>query len=129
LQFIWIGYILGINVDTFIEMKVAGTMDTLNTFHSLWGVIVGKLTPRPRLYCWSVYGRASGYFPILDVSERGVTVRTKSGTPLEISRSDFQVLADKWAGYRDGKMKRSELTEFSRKTTYILSIFHWAELQ
>jgi hypothetical protein len=103
------------------------TMATYPSFEECWQAICEKLSPRPRLYCWSVAGRAKGFFGVLHVGHEGISVQTKN-EPRFVHRRDFEMLFTSWPAYRAGKIQRHKLN-FVVNTTYVLSIFHWLELQ
>lgn len=98
-----------------------------SSFGECWNTICKKLSPRPRLYCWSAAGRAHGSFAVTQTGQEGITVRTDKG-PRFVPRRDFESLFPYWPEYKDGKIQRHKLN-FNVNTTYVLSVLHWLELQ
>lgn len=46
----------------------------------------------------------------------------------KVSKEDFEVIWQVWANYKSGKVKRSELIEYTRHSKYVISILHWFEV-
>lgn len=100
---------------------------TYSSFEECWDAICRRLFPKPRLYCWSAAGRAKGFFGVTLIGHEGITVRTGKGLRF-VPRRDFEALFPLWLDYKAGMIPRVKLN-FIVNTTYVLSIFHWLELQ
>jgi hypothetical protein len=82
----------------------------------------------PKLYNWSAAGGARASFGVTAVSNTGITVQPLSGQPRFVPREDFASLFPLWTGYRNGEIQRGKLN-FCFNSSYVVSIFHWMELQ
>jgi len=98
-----------------------------SSFEQCWNAINANLSPKPKLHCWSAAGRAKGHFEVTKVGREGIFVQTKY-EPRFVPRRDFEKLFPIWPDYKDGKVQRHQLN-YVVNTTYVLSIFHWLELQ
>ena len=100
----------------------------LISFDQCWREICSRLTPKPELNAWSAAGRARGHFGISAVTKEGINVSTSKG-PRFVPRRDFELLFPLWPGYRDRKIQRQSLRDMCLNSTYVVSIFHWLEIQ
>ena len=51
----------------------------------------------------------------------------KNGEPIDISYNSLKDVYDGWDDYRNGKIKRTELKDGRRRTSYAISILKWLE--
>ena len=99
------------------------------SFRQCWNQICANLRPIPKMYSWSVAGRAKSSFCIFEVARDGITVKTAQDTRRFVPRRDFESIYDRWTDYKNGKIKRHELRDLSVHSTYVVSVLHWLELQ
>lgn len=100
----------------------------LTSFNQTWNEVCSRLAPMSKMSRWSAAGRAKGEFGILEVTSDGVIVQLSKGIR-KVPRVSFEVIFEKWAGYKAGNVPRHELRDVSYNSTYVISILHWLEGQ
>lgn len=93
--------------------------------HNLWSRIVDCLRRTSEIRYWSVAGRTrASSFRILNVNDFYVEVQPESGGVQRIPRRDFELVLEVWDGYKSGRVKRCQLRDLTRFSSYIISIIH-----
>lgn len=98
-----------------------------HSFQKCWDEITARLSSVPKLHHWSAAGRAKGAFAVSDIGPDGIVVKTSKGLRF-VPRKDFESIFPLWPTYRDQKLQRHKLS-FCVNSTYVISVFHWLELQ
>ncbi|RLE86831.1 MAG: hypothetical protein DRJ49_07290 [Thermoprotei archaeon] len=91
-----------------------------------WYKILSCLKPGDRVKYWSVAGRVRGsYFIVKRVALEYITVEAESTRAEQtIPKRDFLAVYEKWEGYLKGHIKRYELRDITRFSSYIIGIIH-----
>ena len=76
---------------------------------------------------WTVRkGFAADKFPVRDVSSEKITCLTiHAGKPVELPKSDMEILYNNWDDYVQGQASRLEIVEKVPRTTYALSLMKY----
>ena len=96
------------------------------SFSEYWAIIQHEVPIEEALPAWSVASQAKTKFEITNVMPSLVIVRPENGRERKVPKSDFQSVFGIWDDYKSRRMPRHQLG-FSQHSTYIISIFHWAE--
>jgi hypothetical protein len=101
------------------------------TFASVWSEMQARLGVRVKIPNWT---RDSGFrgegFTVVEVSQSLVRVDpTGAQGPVAVPRAEFEKVFAMWGQYRSNGLSRQELTDLTRFSKYIISIFRWLEGQ
>ena len=95
-------------------------------FETVWNAIAQQLRPGTVIRNWgAARGYTGGTFEVKDIERTSITVAgVNMQMPRRISKGEFEKVYAVWAAYVAGNYPRSEMTNLSQNTTYILSILH-----
>ena len=95
-------------------------------FESIWLKLETQLQEDQEIRRWSQHRGYTGGTPfrIDNISDDFVKVEISTGIR-RIPKKDFENVYDVWDGYIHGNIKRSEITDMTWHSTYIISIFHY----
>jgi hypothetical protein len=98
------------------------------TFEEVWDDIQRRLPIGIEIPNWSDDGRTRGTTRIDEKYYYEIWVSGKSTTKSrEVKRDDFKKLYEIWDRYKHGQIRRDEISDLSRNSTYIFTILHWRE--
>ncbi len=97
-------------------------------FESIWLTLQMRLQEDYLMQAWSQHsGYTGGLFRIYAVGDDFVKVELGTGIR-HVPKKDFENLYSVWDEYIYGKIKRYEIREITRHSTYIISIFHYLKV-
>ena len=97
-------------------------------FESLWLTLQMRLQEDYLMEAWSqLHGYTGGLFRIYAVGDDFVKVELDTGIRY-IPKKDFEMVYSVWDEYICGNMKRYEIRDITRHSTYIISIFHYLKV-
>lgn len=101
------------------------------SFQPTWEAIVKGLEPRMKIRNWTVLkGYLGDSMEVVDVDDAKVVIKAPNAiNQILVYREDFERVWEVWPGYKGGKVQRQELTPLTFFSKYILSIFHWLEVE
>ena len=96
---------------------------------NVWNKIRDCLQNKQEIRYWSRTGRTKQYsFTIKEVGLNYIIVLAEStGSPQLIPKEDFLKVYEVWEGYLRGRVKRYQLRDMTRFSSYIISILHECE--
>jgi len=98
------------------------------TFADVWDDIQRRLPKGTEIPNWSYDGRTRGVTRIDEIYFYEIWVSGQNTTKSrEVKRDDFKKLFEVWDRYKQGPIRRDEITDLSRNSTYIFTILHWRE--
>jgi hypothetical protein len=98
------------------------------TFEDVWNDIQRRLPKGAEIPNWSYDGRAHGTTRIDEIYYYEIWVSGQNtAKSREVKRGDFQKLHEIWDRYKQGHIRRDEIGNLSRNSTYIITILHWRE--
>ncbi len=99
------------------------------TFERTWSTIRAKLKPGQVIPNWTQFkGELGDTFTIVEVKSDLIAVETPRTDAIQkVPRRDFEAVAEIWAGYRAGSVKRELMTPLTRYSKYIISIMRSCE--
>lgn len=105
------------------------TWDLMYSPSEIWSKILECLQDKHVIKYWSKAGRTIGdSFTVEEVGPNYVVVVAEStGTQQRIPRSDFLKVIRVWEAYLAGRVKRHEIRDITRFSSYIISILHACE--
>ena len=103
-------------------------MRELNPFPKFW-LELQRLQPIGITPAWSLDGRATSEFEIVDINPNEVIVKPKSGKSRKIPASEFEKVFSRWREYLSGRFARNELRNLTQNSTYIITILHLLEIE
>jgi hypothetical protein len=101
----------------------------MNSFDTLWSYLQQNLNVGTVIKNWTAFGGYLGdTMTIVGVRDNYIEVDPpKAGTTQSVPKADFEKVWQDWVDYKNQKVKRQELTEYTRFSKYIISILHWYE--
>jgi hypothetical protein len=97
-------------------------------FEEVWDDIQHRLKKGTDISNWSHDGRARGITHVDEVYYYEVWVSGHRTTKSRlVRRDDFKRLYELWDRYKEGQVKRGEITDKSHNSSYIFAILHWQE--
>jgi hypothetical protein len=99
-------------------------------FELIWRELRTKLSSRLSIPNWTVnHGYFRGLMTIAEIDDDFVRVDSPNAKHTQtIPKRDFEEVWKIWADYKNGKFRRGDMTELTRYSKYIISIFHWLEM-
>ncbi len=98
-------------------------------FQPTWDAIIERLQPGIHIRNWTVLkGYLGDRMKVVDVDEAKVVIEApRVISQVKVYRDHFERVWEVWPAYKDGKVRRVELTEIAFFSKYIISTFHWLE--
>jgi hypothetical protein len=110
------------------EVNPIRGVSRMPTFEEVWDDIQRRLPIGIEIPNWSYDGRTRGTTRIDEKYYYEIWVSGKSTTKSrEVKRDDFKKLYEIWDRYKHGQIRRDEISDLSRNSTYIFTILHWRE--
>ncbi len=99
-------------------------------FDSVWTKLQSILQPHTVIPNWTAdHGYFHGSMIIIDVDDDFIKVKSPNAQELQhVRKQDFEAIWKIWAEYKNGKYRRGNMTELTRYSKYVISIFHWLEM-
>jgi hypothetical protein len=100
-------------------------------FDTVWSDLQISLKPGGEIKNWNAYnGYLGDNLRINEVNPNYLSIDPPRvwGTQV-IPRVDFEHIWNIWLDYRELRVKRDELREFTNQSKYIISIFRWYETE
>lgn len=96
----------------------------IKKFDLLWDEITSTLKPSQQIPNWTKHnGFLESEFEICSITNNAIEVFTiKDKHHRLIPKTDFENIFNKWDKYISGEIKRNELRDENKNTTYIISI-------
>lgn len=97
----------------------------------LWNALNANIYSGLSIPNWTVNaGHIGQVFIVHMVSASNVIVIVPRASKLQkISWVDFRLVYDRWNGYRQHIIPRSEISSVTRYSKYIISIYHYIEIK
>lgn len=101
------------------------------TFDQAWSAMRAKLKPGQVIPNWTqLKGELGDTFCIAEVDPLAISVDTPGADLIQrVPKKDFEAVAEIWAGYKAGTVRRKRTSDATRYSKYIISIMRWCELQ
>lgn len=98
-------------------------------FELVWAKLQSKLKPRLSIPNWTIdHGFFRGSMTILEIDDAFVKVDSPNAKHIQnVRKQDFEEVWGIWTDYKNGKFRRGNMTELTRYSKYVISIFHWLE--
>ncbi len=100
-------------------------------FEKVWQKLQGNLRPRLVIPNWTVdKGYFHGSMIVVAVTDEVIEVESPGAKNLQnVRKQDFEEVWKIWPEYTNGKFRRGDMVELTRFSKYVISIFHWLEMQ
>lgn len=110
--------------NTLENTKIKNCFRDERKFNLLWNEITNTLKPSQQIPNWTKWnGFLENKFEICSITNNAIEVLTiKDKHQRSIPKTDFENIFNKWDKYISGKIKRNELRNKNKNTTYIISI-------
>lgn len=110
--------------NTFENTKIKNCLKNERKFDFLWNEITSTLKPFQQIPNWTKHsGFLESEFEICSITNNAIEVFTiKDKHHRSIPKTDFENIFSKWDKYISGEIKRNELRDENKNTTYIISI-------
>lgn len=110
--------------NTFESTKIKNFFKKERKFNLLWNEIINTLKPSQQIQNWTKYnGFLESEFEIYSITNNAIEVLTiKDKHQRLIPKTDFENIFNNWNKYISGEIKRNELQNKNKNTTYIISI-------
>ena len=104
--------------------KIKNCLKNERKFDFLWNEITSTLKPSQQIPNWTKHsGFLESEFEICSITNNAIEVFTiKDKHHRSIPKTDFENIFSKWDKYISGEIKRNELRDENKNTTYIISI-------
>ena len=99
--------------------------------NEIWRTVHSRLMTGMNIRNWTVLkGYLGDTFLIKEITESRLVINSPNAKNLvNVPRGDFERFSEVWSVYKNGRMRRSETSEITRFSKYIISIFHWLEME
>jgi hypothetical protein len=101
----------------------------MRLFEEVWDYLQSNLDPEAQIGNWTVFnGYLGNEMTIAGVRDDYIDVDTPTAKNTQlVPKEDFNKVWKVWSDYKDQKIKRYEVRDMTRYSTYIISILHWFE--
>jgi hypothetical protein len=100
-------------------------------FEKIWQELQSKLSSHLILPNWTAdQGNFRGTMMIVNISDDSIEVESPGAKNIQkVRKQDFEEVWRIWPEYKNGKFRRGDMTKLTRFSKYVISIFHWLEMQ
>lgn len=101
------------------------------SFDGVWQYLQRNLKPETEIQNWAVFNEYLGdNMTVTNIHQNYIYVHApKAQTLQHIPKGDFKLVWELWSDYIEQRVKRYQIRDLTRFSKYIISIFHWYELE
>ncbi len=101
----------------------------MRTFDTVWSHLQTHLKPDMVIPNWTAYkGYLGDTMKVVAIRSNYIVLDSPNAKANQsVPRDNFEAVWGVWPGYKAQRVKRNELTELTRFSKYIISIFNWYE--